>query len=185
MDLPADLRRTVDRYGGAPLLRRTLEDEPRRVAALRPLAGGSLGGVGLVWNSRGRVALVRHEASTGWGPEWATPGGMAEPGETPEETFAREVEEETGVRLREILDLTYVFDLTVTDGREAVRGFLFQFEGLAEEGPLRPGTGIAEGRWFDALPEDMAFREDYEEAFRHRARAGGSLGRESDPERFI
>ncbi len=81
-------------------------------------------------------------------------------GEDPEETFRREIREEAGVEA-DILNLTYVFELTVTDGDEQARGFFFQYEGMARETTTRPGRRVSEARWFDELPQDMAFREDY------------------------
>ncbi len=117
--------------------------------------------------------MREHVASEGR-VAWIAPGGMARPGEGPEEAFLREVAEETGLRVR-ILDLTFVFDLTVTDGQEEARGFLFQFEGLAEEGDPLPGRDVLEARWFAALPADMAFRGDYREAFESRRRRPQTL----------
>lgn len=169
MKVPEELRRVVATYGGAPLLRRTISSPPERVKRLRENEGGLLGAAGLVWNRRGEVLLVREHAPSEDRVVWIAPGGMARPGEGPEEAFQREVEEETGLRPA-ILDLTYIFDLTVTDGREASRGFLFQFEGLAEGGDPRPGEGVVDLRWFADLPEDMAFRGDYLEAFEARRR---------------
>lgn len=167
MEMPEPLRDLVARYGGAPQFTRVLEASPGKVRRLQRAADGNLGGVGLIWNRAGQVVLLRHEPASGWGPEWVAPGGSALPGEGPEETFLREAQEEVGLRVR-ILALTRTFDLTVTDGREKARGFLFQFEALAETEEAMPGDGIAKVRWFDDLPKDMAFREDYEEAFRLR-----------------
>ncbi|MFQ6012812.1 MAG: NUDIX hydrolase [Thermoplasmata archaeon] len=165
--MPDALLAVVRRYGGAPHFRRTWEAPGEKVRALQRVEGGNLGGVGLIWNRVGQVVLLRHDSSSGWGPAWVAPGGGALPGESPEETFHRETREEVGLRVR-ILDLTRTFDLTVSDGREEARGFLFQFEAMAESGEAVPGEGITEVRWFDELPEDMAFREDYVEAFRRR-----------------
>lgn len=104
--------------------------------------------------------LVRERAVAEGREVWTTPGGMALPGEGPEEVFLREVKEEAGVE-PEILDLTCVYDLTVTDGEGEARGFFFQFEGFASNSTVRPGRGISEVRWFGELPKDMAFRDDY------------------------
>ncbi|MFQ5553191.1 MAG: NUDIX hydrolase [Thermoplasmata archaeon] len=165
--MPASLRALVSRYGGAPLFARRWEAPTEKVRQLQRVEGGNLGGVGLIWNREGRVVLLRHDPGSGWGREWVAPGGGALPGESPEETFLREAREEVGLRVG-ILGLTRTFDLTVTDGREAARGFLFQFEAMAESEEATPGEGIEEVRWFDELPEAMAFREDYVEAFHRR-----------------
>lgn len=47
----------------------------------------------LVAETSGRVLLLYRADGEGW----ATPGGMAEPGETPAETAQRELDEETGL----------------------------------------------------------------------------------------
>ncbi len=167
MKMPDSLQAVVKRYGRVPHFKRTWEAPGEKVRELQRVAGGNLGGVGLIWARAGRVILLRHEPGRGWGREWVAPGGGALPEESPEETFMREAREEVGLGIR-ILDLTRTFDLTVTDGDAVARGFLFQFEAMALSGDAFPGTGIEEIRWFDELPQDMAFREDYAEAFQRR-----------------
>lgn len=165
--MPDSLRTLVAHYGGAPHFKRAWEAPGAKVHQLQRVEGGNLGGVGLIWNRTGRVVLLRHAPGAGWGREWVAPGGGALPGEGPEETFLREAREEVGLRVR-ILDLTRTFDLSVTDGNAVARGFLFQFEAMAESEDAVPGTGIDEVRWFADLPDDMAFRADYVEAFQRR-----------------
>ncbi len=160
MELPEHLKATVQKYGEVPTRRRTVTASPSRVLDLQSLRGGLLGAAGLVWNSKGEVLLIREHPLADGQEIWTTPGGMALEGEEPEETFLREVREETGIEA-EILDLTYVFDFTVTDGREEVRGFFFQFVGATRDCAIEPGRGVLEVRWFDELPADMAFRDDY------------------------
>lgn len=160
-------------YGRVPRYRRRLLETATRVAMLQANQDGSLGAAGLVWNEAGQVLLVKEDTE---GPRrglWVTPGGMADGGELPDETFRRETREETDVEVV-VLALTCVYDLTVTDGVESARGFLFQFEGEAREGTPRPGDGVLEVRWFDALPEQMAFREDYRPVFAQRRRETGA-----------
>ncbi len=53
---------------------------------------------GLLALRDGRVLLGRRRADVPGGGRWAGPSGHAEPGEAPEETAARELFEETGVR---------------------------------------------------------------------------------------
>lgn len=165
--MPEVLRSVVVRYGGAPHDRRRWEASTEKVHELQRVAGGNLGGVGLIWNRAGQALLLRHDPGQGWRSAWVAPGGGALPEESPEETFLRETREEVGLHVR-ILDLTRTFDLTVTDGEEEARGFLFQFEAVAATEAAVAGEGIAEVRWFDDLPAEMAFREDYIEAFQRR-----------------
>lgn len=57
-----------------------------------------LHGVGVLILRDGKVLLGRRRGSHGEG-HWAPPGGHPDPGETPEATAAREVREETGLRI--------------------------------------------------------------------------------------
>ncbi len=165
--MPDELRRVVESYGDVPLFIRTLKVPGTTVEAFKAVKGGNFGAAALLWNEEGQVLLVREEPSSDWGENWVTPGGRARPGEEPEETLLREVWEEVGIEAR-ILELSRVFELTVTDGKTSVTGFFFQFEALARGSETRPGPRIAEARWFDHLPSNMAFRDDYLETFRIR-----------------
>lgn len=65
-------------------------------------------GVGGIVIDRGRTLLIRRGTEPLLG-EWSIPGGTLELGETLEQGVARELLEETGVRVR-VLELIEVFD---------------------------------------------------------------------------
>jgi len=48
----------------------------------------------------GRVLIARRRPGKHMGGKWELPGGKIEPGETPEESLARELAEELGVEVR-------------------------------------------------------------------------------------
>ena len=54
---------------------------------------------GILWRD-GQVLLARRRPGKHMGGRWEFPGGKIEPGETPEESLARELEEELDVRAR-------------------------------------------------------------------------------------
>jgi len=109
--------------------------------------------------------LLRHVPSKGWGDVWLTPGGKLEEGETVLQGFEREVREEVGIETAEAT-LTRILQQNLTDGLRFRRGYFAQFLARAASSEVRPGVDVLEARWFDVLPPDMAFREDYVEDFR-------------------
>ncbi|MFQ5838972.1 MAG: NUDIX hydrolase [Thermoplasmata archaeon] len=174
--MPEESRRVLEGHGEVPLIRRRVEAPPATVRTLREVQGDNIGAAGLLWNERGQVLLVRHEPPSQWGDQWVAPGGGARPGESPEDTFLREVREETELQAR-ILDLTCVYELTVTDGKDRVTGLFFQFEAMAQGSKAFPGPGIDVVRWFDDLPLNMAFRDDYLKVFQSRREEVLRLGK--------
>lgn len=107
--------------------------------------------VGLVLptDSEGRILLARLT----YGPEvWAMVGGVAEPGESPDEAARREALEEAGLKV------TTERLLAVCDRGQVI---LFIFEGRVIGGALTPQVEeIAELRWF--TPDEIASVPVYE-----------------------
>ncbi len=130
-----------------------------------------LGVRGVVGDGAGRVLLVRHT----YLPGWYLPGGGVDAGETAAEAFAREVEEETGVRLAAPPRLVGLHLNLRAGRRDHVAFFVAEAEaGARLAGPSRE---IAELGFFalDALPEGVtpATRRRLDEVF-----AGAAAGRE-------
>ena len=91
----------------------------------------------VIRDGQGRLLLVRrgHAPSLGL---WSVPGGRVEPGETPEEAAAREVFEETGLRVRigRLLGSVHIGDYLVHDFAAEVTG-----------GDLAAGDDASDARW--------------------------------------
>ena len=129
-------------------------------------------GVGaLIWDRKDRVLLIRHHPRTGWDPaKWFTPGGVIEEGELPEEALRREIKEEVGLEV-DIMGLARVNNEVLVSGDLEASTYFFQFEVRARPGTPVPHEGeVLEARWFEGLPQDMAFREDYIEDYETRRR---------------
>ena len=104
-------------------------------------------GVGGVVVQDGRVVLVRRAKAPRMG-EWSIPGGMLELGEKLRDGVAREVEEETGLKVKsaEVLD---VFDSIVTDadGRTQYHYVLVDYLCSVTGGELRAASDASAARW--------------------------------------
>ena len=154
-----------EHFGRVPIVKKTETVPPDhpifRLAESTPWWASG----GLLYDRRGRVLLLRHVPSKGWGDVWLTPGGKLEEGETVLQGFEREVREEVGIGISDPV-LTRILQQNLTDGSRVRHGFFAQFLARAVTSDVRPGADVLEVRWFDVLPEKMAFREDYVEDFR-------------------
>lgn len=164
------LGEAFERFGRVPVEKRT-----RRVPSDHPAlrAEGeapSWAAGGLVHDGHGRVLLLHHTPDKGWGDAWVTPGGKLEEGETTLQGFEREVREEAGIEIHEPV-LTRILQENLTDGRRIRHGYFTQFIARAASVQPQPGPDVREIRWFDRLPDNLAFREDYVEDFRRVVRA--------------
>jgi 8-oxo-dGTP diphosphatase len=105
-------------------------------------------GVGAVVFDGDRVLLVRRGAPPSAG-KWSIPGGLVELGERLEEAARREVEEESGLRVR-LLGLCGVIDRVVRDnGGDPVRyhWVIVDYAAVVEGGTLQAGSDAADARW--------------------------------------
>jgi 8-oxo-dGTP pyrophosphatase MutT (NUDIX family) len=105
----------------------------------------------LVRRLRGRlwVAAIRPQGKAEG--TWALPKGLIGPGESPEETAVREVEEETGLRgasVRKLGDVRYVYTWRGERVFKVVSFFLLRYAS-GRVGDLPPGMEreVAEARW--------------------------------------
>lgn len=125
---------------------------PRRLLHLawRVTRGMTLGVRGIVRDADENVLLVRHTYT----PGWHLPGGGVEPGETPLDALARELDEEAGVALTAAPRLHGAFFNRAVSNRDHVLVYLV--EGFTRDDSRRRAREIAQARFFDprALPDD-------------------------------
>jgi len=152
-----------DRFGRVPIEKRKIVVPPDH-STFRPADDPFWSAGGLLHDGRGRVLLIRHVAAAGWGDVWVTPGGRLEEGETTMDGLRREVREEVGLDVLEPV-LTRILQQTLSDGTRVRHGYFAQFVARASSTIPRPGPEVREAQWFDSLPPDLAFREDYVDDF--------------------
>ena len=133
-------------------------------------------GVGAVVLDGERVLLARRGRAPGQN-KWSIPGGLVHLGERLEDALVREIEEESGLRVR-ILGLCGVIDRVVRE-EDAVRYHYVIIDYAAEPvgGQLQAGSDAAEVRWVNVDDLGQYDTTDGLADMIHRARAiqGGSL----------
>ena len=105
-------------------------------------------GVGAIVLHDSRVLLVKRGQAPGLGL-WSVPGGLVDLGETTVEAARREVEEETGLKVR-IAGLVGVLDRVTRDaeGRVRYHWVLIDYLAVPESiDTLTAGSDAAEVRW--------------------------------------
>jgi 8-oxo-dGTP diphosphatase len=115
-------------------------------------------GVGAIVLHEGRVLLVKRGHAPGLGL-WSVPGGLVDLGESTVDAARREVEEETGLKVR-IAGLVGVLDRITRDAESRVRyhWVLVDYLAIPESiDTLTAGSDAAEVRWVtidevDGLP---------------------------------
>ena len=133
-------------------------------------------GVGAVVLDGERVLLARRGRAPSMG-KWSIPGGLVDLGERLEDALVREIEEESGLRVR-LLGLCGVIDRVVRE-QDAVRYHYVIIDYVAESvgGRLQAGSDAAEVRWVNVDDLGQYDTTDGLADMIHRARAlqGGSL----------
>lgn len=112
---------------------------------------------------RGRVLLVRMNPTTAWSRNWVTPGGGAEPRETPRAAILREIREETGVRVRDLRLWKVYHERLRTRSEAGLEWHFLQYTARWAAG--RPHSlvpdEVVEARWFRRFPKRTEFRSDW------------------------
>lgn len=117
------------------------------------IAAGDDHYVASVVHDGGRIALVRNS----WSDGWVLPGGGVEAGESLEAAAAREVTEETGLRV-DVERLVARIEQRFVHGGDSARGRLTVFDAPARTRSLGSDLGVTpdeirEAAWFESLPD--------------------------------
>jgi mutator protein MutT len=106
-------------------------------------------GVGAVIVDEGKVLLVKRKYEPLKG-QWSLPGGMVEIGETLEAALAREMLEETALRV-DVGPVIEVFDRIMRDEERRVRYHFVLIDYLCwpAGGSLQAGSDVEEAVWAD------------------------------------
>jgi 8-oxo-dGTP diphosphatase len=112
-----------------------------------------VGAVAAVTDPKGRILFVAQQKGP-FGGHWLLPGGGVEPGESADEAIVREIQEETGMTMRNIRFVA-VYEMrghwTGGDYHIMMMGFTGTAEG--EIPPDFVGDGVGAVRW--AYPDEL------------------------------
>ncbi len=113
-------------------------------------SGMTLGVRGAVFDSDGRVFLVRHS----YVPGWYFPGGGVEPGETVAEALGRELMEEGGIELDQPADFFGIYLNRTLSARDHVAFYVCR--SWRQAGPFVRNLEIVDSGFYppDDLPSD-------------------------------
>lgn len=140
--------------------RRRTSDRPTTFASLDaqelPIVREYSAG-GLVFDTRGRVAIIARHSRSGH-LEWCLPKGHIEKGETPQQTAVREVHEETGI-LGEVVDSIATIDYWFTGTSQRVHKLVHHFA-LRQIGGELTVEGDPDHEAEDAIWVDFADLDD-------------------------
>jgi 8-oxo-dGTP diphosphatase len=138
-------------------------------------------GVGaVVLDDDGQILLVKHvpKRDDFWGGQWMVPGGGLELGESLKEGIAREVEEETNLKV-EVLKHVSTLDRIVREGDEVkIHVVYVDFLVRPVGGELRPSSDVGAARWFSRGEIEAHWEEIHVDTRRLLEKIG--LGKDGD-----
>ena len=104
-------------------------------------------GVGAVAIKDGKILLMKRAFEPGKG-KWSIPGGLVEVGETLSDACAREMEEETGIKIQ-VLELINAYDMIVPgeEGKIKYHYVLIDFLVKPVGGTERSSVEVLEMKW--------------------------------------
>lgn len=108
-----------------------------------------------------KILLIKRKSDPFKG-SWALPGGFLEMDEAPEEGVKRELEEETGLKVEEVVQIG-AFGKPERDPRGRVISISFlALINSSSSNEVKAASDAAEVKWFDIhqLPESLAFDHD-------------------------
>lgn len=126
----------------------------------------SVTATGIVVNQAGEFLIMQRDDTRTWAP----PGGAALADETPAETAAREVEEETGLKVLPVRLVDLTFAPLADSG-----GLVFTFRCLVRGGALRPSAEALQVGYHKPRPLPRAMLPD------HRLRVQRALAHQGGP----
>ncbi|GAA1093339.1 NUDIX domain-containing protein [Nocardiopsis exhalans] len=111
----------------------------------QPRSAPSRGAVALIENSRGELLLHLRDdiPDIAWPGRWSALGGGCDPDESPRETIVRELDEEAGLAVDDLVELFEVPD--PGGSSDVVTVFAATWNGDARELPLTEGVKLD---WF-------------------------------------
>ena len=126
--------------------------EEEQVQEKRQYPRAPLIGVGAVAIKDGKILLIKRAFEPSKG-KWSIPGGLVEIGETLSDACAREMEEETGIKIQ-VLELINAYDMIVPDdaGKIKFHYVLIDFLARPVGGTEKSSVEVLEMRW--VTPEE-------------------------------
>ncbi len=107
----------------------------------------------VIFDDKGKVLLVKHvpEKKGFWAGKYICPGGRLEFGETLENGVRREVLEETGLDIHEIMWLPPKERIIKNpDGSIADHVLYLDVRATVRKGVFHPNSDVGEGQWFSS-----------------------------------